>query len=79
MNGLRVNVGGHTDSQGSDEFNLDLSQQRANSVRDALIQSGVSQDAIDATGFGETQPIATNETEEGRAQNRRTTFDWVQK
>jgi OOP family OmpA-OmpF porin len=79
VNGLRVNVGGHTDSQGSDKFNLDLSQKRANSVRDALIQSGVSQDAITSTGFGETQPIATNDTEEGRAQNRRTTFDWVQK
>jgi OOP family OmpA-OmpF porin len=76
-NGLQVNVGGHTDSQGSDEFNLDLSQKRANSVRDALIESGVLETAIKATGFGETQPIATNDTEDGRAQNRRTTFEWV--
>ncbi len=76
-NGLQVNVGGHTDSQGSDEFNLDLSQQRANSVRDALIESGVLRAAITATGFGEAQPIATNDTEDGRAQNRRTTFDWI--
>ena len=77
VNGLSVNIGGHTDSQGSDDFNLDLSQQRANAVRDALIQNGVSEAAIQATGFGETQPIATNETEEGRALNRRTTFGWV--
>ena len=76
-NGLQVNVGSHTDSQGSDEFNLDLSQQRANSVRDALIESGVLEAAITATGFGEAQPIATNDTEDGRAQNRRTTFDWI--
>jgi len=77
VEGLSVEVGGHTDSQGSDEFNQDLSQKRANSVRSALITLGVSDTAISAKGYGEADPIATNETEEGRAQNRRTTFTWT--
>jgi len=79
VNGLSVDVGGHTDSQGSEEFNLDLSQQRATAVREALIENGVEQTAITATGFGEAQPIATNDTGDGRAQNRRTTFEWITK
>lgn len=79
VNGLSVDVGGHTDSKGSEGFNLDLSQQRADSVRDVLIVNGVEEDAVTATGFGEIQPIATNETDEGRAQNRRTTFTWITK
>ena len=74
---ISVAIGGHTDAQGSDEFNLQLSQERAEAVRDALIGFGLPADAFTATGFGETQPIASNDTEEGRAQNRRTTFEWT--
>jgi OOP family OmpA-OmpF porin len=77
VDGLTVEVGGHTDSQGSEEGNLGLSQQRADAVRQALIETGVIETAVTAIGFGETQPITTNETAEGRAQNRRTTFTWV--
>ncbi|MEM7241044.1 MAG: OmpA family protein [Pseudomonadota bacterium] len=74
---IKVAVGGHTDAQGSEESNLQLSQDRANAVRDALIGFGLPADAFTATGFGEAQPIASNDTEEGRAQNRRTTFEWT--
>jgi OOP family OmpA-OmpF porin len=76
--GLTVQVGGHTDSQGSEEFNLKLSQQRADSVLNSLIELGLSQGVISAKGFGEAQPIATNDTKEGRAQNRRTTITWLE-
>jgi outer membrane protein OmpA-like peptidoglycan-associated protein len=64
-------VEGHTDSQGSDESNLALSEQRARSVRDYLVSQGVAQERITAKGLGETQPLATNDTSEGRANNRR--------
>lgn len=76
VEGLTVEIGGHTDAQGSEEFNLKLSQERASSVRSALVNGGINADAITAQGYGESQPIASNETEEGRAQNRRTTFTW---
>jgi outer membrane protein OmpA-like peptidoglycan-associated protein len=69
--GLHLQVEGHTDSIGSDEYNQQLSQRRAESVRDYLVQQGVSQQAIEAHGFGETEPIASNDTAEGRQQNRR--------
>lgn len=74
--GMIVTVGGHTDAQGDDEANYILSAQRARAVRDAFAQRGVPAGRIIAIGYGETEPIADNETEEGRAQNRRTTFDW---
>jgi len=64
-------VGGHTDNQGTDAINDDLSTRRANAVRDYLIVRGVSADAISAQGFGSHQPIADNKTTEGRAMNRR--------
>lgn len=68
---LHLAVEGHTDSVGSDEYNQELSEQRANAVRDYLIEQGITADAIEARGFGKTQPIATNDTPEGRQQNRR--------
>jgi outer membrane protein OmpA-like peptidoglycan-associated protein len=68
---VRVEVAGHCDSQGSDEFNLKLSDLRANAVRNYLIERGVAADRLVARGYGETQPIADNDTEEGRAENRR--------
>jgi outer membrane protein OmpA-like peptidoglycan-associated protein len=64
-------VDGHTDSTGSDVYNQQLSERRANSVAGFLRSSGVDSRRILAGGFGETQPIATNETPQGRAQNRR--------
>ncbi|HEY8509579.1 MAG TPA: OmpA family protein [Steroidobacteraceae bacterium] len=68
---LRVELQGHTDSSGSDEYNLKLSERRANAVREYLISQGVSSQQLLARGYGETQPIADNSTAEGRAQNRR--------
>ncbi|TNB48319.1 OmpA family protein [Martelella lutilitoris] len=66
-----VNVNGYTDSTGSVEYNQRLSQDRANSVGNYLVQSGVSANRISAVGFGPSNPIASNATPEGRAQNRR--------
>jgi outer membrane protein OmpA-like peptidoglycan-associated protein len=56
---------------GGDEYNQDLSERRAGAVRDYLVQQGISADSTEARGFGKTQPIASNETPEGRQQNRR--------
>jgi len=71
---LRIEVRGHTDAKGTDEYNQKLSEARAQAVRDALIALGVPQERLRARGFGLSQPIATNETDEGRAMNRRTEF-----
>jgi outer membrane protein OmpA-like peptidoglycan-associated protein len=64
-------VEGHTDSNGSDAFNLELSQSRAQAVRDYLVSRGVPSERIRAQGVGETRPVADNSTAEGRANNRR--------
>ena len=69
--GLRLAVEGHTDSIGGDEYNRRLSEQRAGAVRDYLVQQGITADAITASGFGKSEPVASNETPEGRQQNRR--------
>jgi len=66
-----IQVGGHTDSTGGDQYNLMLSQNRAQSVANVLIGFGVQPVRTDVVGFGETSPIASNSTESGRAQNRR--------
>ncbi|MEX1993938.1 MAG: OmpA family protein [Steroidobacteraceae bacterium] len=66
-----VEIEGHTDSVGSDEYNQDLSQRRADSVRSYLIQQGIASQRISATGKGEHQPVAGNESDGGRQQNRR--------
>lgn len=67
----RIVVQGFTDSTGSEEFNKKLSQQRAQAVYNFLIGSGLKTLSITYVGFGETNPIASNDTEEGRAKNRR--------
>jgi outer membrane protein OmpA-like peptidoglycan-associated protein len=67
----KIRVEGHTDSRGDAEANLQLSQQRAESVREALISLGVASDRVTASGMGEDFPISSNEDEEGRALNRR--------
>jgi OOP family OmpA-OmpF porin len=69
-----VEVQGHTDDKGNDQYNLDLSQRRVESVRAYLIQKGVAPERLVAKGYGETQPIASNKTEKGRATNRRVQF-----
>lgn len=74
--GLRLEVGGHTDSTGSEISNQLLSENRANAVREALIARGVDPDAIAAVGYGQSRPIGDNGTPEGRAQNRRTEINW---
>ncbi|WP_294325929.1 OmpA family protein, partial [uncultured Sphingomonas sp.] len=66
-----IDVYGHTDSTGSDAYNQTLSERRAASVATYLTSRGVQSARIGTRGFGETQPIASNETEEGRAENRR--------
>ncbi|HSA91441.1 MAG TPA: OmpA family protein [Terriglobales bacterium] len=69
--GLRLEVEGHADSVGAEEFNQQLSERRAAAVRDFLVQQGVPSSAIGSLGFGESQPIASNETAMGRQLNRR--------
>ncbi len=71
---IKVEVGGHTDSQGNDNSNLKLSQNRANSVRKYLIGQGVAAERMTAKGYGENVMIADNRTADGRAQNRRVEF-----
>jgi outer membrane protein OmpA-like peptidoglycan-associated protein len=66
-----IDVYGHTDSTGSDSYNLSLSQRRATSVADYLTSRGVQSARLGTRGFGETQPVASNDTEEGKAANRR--------
>ncbi|MGH9741626.1 MAG: OmpA family protein [Candidatus Acidiferrum sp.] len=69
--GLNLQIEGHTDSVGGDEFNQQLSERRADTVRDFLAEQGVPASTITARGFGKTQPVATNDTAEGRQRNRR--------
>ena len=66
-----IQVGGHTDSTGSDQYNLLLSQNRAQAVANVLFGFGVQPVRTDVVGFGETQPVASNSSEGGRSQNRR--------
>ncbi len=72
-----VEISSHTDSQGDSAYNQKLSQERADKVVDYLIDKGIEQKRLVAKGYGETQPIATNDTEEGRAKNRRTEFEVI--
>jgi len=68
---IRVSVEGHTDSMGTEAYNQRLSERRARSVVDYLVAGGISRSRLDPVGFGESDPVASNATEEGRAQNRR--------
>ncbi len=69
--GLELDIEGHTDSVGSEEFNQRLSEKRAEAVRDYLVQQGLNADSLRARGFGETMPLVSNDTPSGRQQNRR--------
>jgi outer membrane protein OmpA-like peptidoglycan-associated protein len=68
---LHVAIEGHTDSVGSDDYNQQLSERRAQAVRDYFVQQGINSTNVEAHGYGKTEPIATNDTPEGRQQNRR--------
>ena len=74
-----VQIEGHTDSRGTDEFNLDLSQRRANSVVAFLVKEGVAAGRLKPVGFGESKPVADNKTRAGRATNRRVEFNILDK
>jgi outer membrane protein OmpA-like peptidoglycan-associated protein len=69
--GLTIEVGGYTDNVGGDEMNQQLSENRAGSVRDYLVQQGVAADSVTAKGYGNTLPVASNDDSAGRQQNRR--------
>jgi outer membrane protein OmpA-like peptidoglycan-associated protein len=69
--GLDIQVGGYTDNVGRDGMNQELSEHRAGSVRDYLVQEGVATSSVSAKGFGSASPVASNETQTGRQQNRR--------
>lgn len=69
---LRIEIGGHTDNTGDAQANLELSRGRAQAVYQALVSAGIDGSRLTATGYGQTRPIATNDTDAGKAQNRRT-------
>ncbi len=71
---MRVEIAGHTDSHGSEEYNRDLSQRRAEAVKSHLVDKGISADNLRATGYGESEPVASNDNDFGREQNRRVEF-----
>jgi OOP family OmpA-OmpF porin len=72
--GTVIEIGGHTDNRGNSAANQRLSQQRAESVRHFLINKGVNANSIAAKGYGDSSPIAGNDSEEGRFRNRRIEF-----
>jgi len=69
--GLTIEVGGYTDNVGGDQMNQQLSENRANAVRDYLVQEGVAAASVSAKGYGNTIPVASNDNSSGRQQNRR--------
>ena len=74
----RVMIEGNTDSVGSDAYNQKLSERRANSVKTYLTNKGINPGVLDSVGYGESRPVATNDTAEGRAKNRRVEFKVVE-
>ncbi len=75
--GLHLEIGGHTDSVGTFSHNMELSLNRAKSVRDFLIRKGIGKDRIEYAGYADKRPVDTNKTAEGRARNRRTEFQII--
>ncbi len=71
---MKVEIRGHTDDRGSDEYNMRLSQDRAQSVADALVAMGIGRDRLTVKGFGESRPLVANDNDENRQKNRRTEF-----
>lgn len=77
--GIRLQINGHTDNIGSAENNMELSINRAKAVKEKLVSLGINQDRLEIKGFGETQPLVENNTEENRKANRRTEFVVISK
>jgi outer membrane protein OmpA-like peptidoglycan-associated protein len=76
---LKIEIGSHTDSRGSDDYNLKLSSNRSKTVVDYLISKGFSASRLVPKGYGESKPIDSNDTEDGRQNNRRTEFKILEK
>ncbi|MFQ5902757.1 MAG: OmpA family protein, partial [Candidatus Binatia bacterium] len=76
---VRVEIAGHTDSTGPEAYNQGLSERRAKTVEEYLISKGISPDRLKAVGYGESRPVATNDTREGRAMNRRVELNVLEK
>ena len=74
---IEIRIEGHTDSQGGDDYNLKLSNDRAASVFNYLVNKGIDSSRMKSQGFGEASPLDTNRTEQGRANNRRVEFHIV--
>ena len=71
MPNYKAQIQGHTDSDGSEKYNMKLSQKRAAAVSKKLVELGLDKNRLDAKGYGESKPVASNKTAEGKAQNRR--------
>jgi len=71
FNNIKISVEGHTDSRGDERSNQELSEKRAISVKDFLVSEGINEDRLSTKGYGETRPIASNTTTDGKAKNRR--------
>ena len=71
----KVEVKGHTDNVGSDDYNMELSRKRAKAVRDQLVRLGVKKDNLSFSYYGSSIPLTTNDTDEGRTLNRRVEFE----
>ena len=76
---VEIEIAGHTDSKGADTYNQSLSQGRSQSVVDHLVSEGIDVSRLTAHGYGESKPLESNDTEEGRANNRRVEFTVLKK
>jgi outer membrane protein OmpA-like peptidoglycan-associated protein len=76
---VKIEIAGHTDSKGSDAYNLSLSDGRAAAVRSYLLEQWIDVDRVTSRGYGESVPVATNETDQGRQENRRVEFTILEK
>jgi OOP family OmpA-OmpF porin len=74
----KIRIEGHTDSDGKDKYNKKLSQKRADSVKEFLVQAGIDESRMEAVGYGEEKPIASNDTDEGKEANRRVEFNIIE-
>ena len=72
--GMKIEISGHTDDKGSDEYNKNLSNSRAKSVLNYLVNKGINADRLTSIGYGESQPVVKNDSDENRAYNRRVEF-----
>jgi OOP family OmpA-OmpF porin len=74
---VRLEVGGHTDNVGKEEYNKELSQRRAESVKAYMVSKGISSDRLTAVGYGMDKPLTSNKTAKDKAKNRRTEFTLI--